>query len=75
MAVKRPSRRHPSYMKQAEHHRLWSLIEGAVVDAFRQHPDYLTPKGEGSAVNSITKRVIGQLVGNAKRTREGGRPG
>ena len=43
------------------------MVEGAVVDAFRNHPDYLTISGHRSAVQSVTKRVVGQLVGHAKQ--------
>ena len=60
-------------MKYADHARLWRLVEGAVVDAIQSHPDYLTPKGERNAARSITKRVVGQIVGQAKEAlRRGG---
>lgn len=59
-------------MKAPDHHRLWRLVEGAVVDALQAHPDYLTPKGGRSAVESITKRVVGQLVGHATEARKRG---
>ena len=72
-AVRRPSKRSPAVMKHADHLRLWRLVEGAVVDAFLSHPSYLTDHGAQSAVASVTKRVVGQLVGNAKGTRKGGR--
>lgn len=74
-AVRRPSKRSAAFMNHADHLRLWKLVEGAVMDAFLQHPKYLTDHGAKSAVASITKRVVGQLVGNAKGTREGGRSG
>lgn len=71
MTVRRASPRSPSYMAADEHRRLWRMVEGAVLDAFTAHPDYLTAKGAHSAVESITKRVVGNLVGHAKATREG----
>ena len=58
--------------KHAAHAWLWRMVEGAVVDAFRSHPDYLTERGTASAVESITKRVVGTLAG-AKEVREDGR--
>lgn len=67
---RRPSR---AAMKQEAHRRLWRLVEGAVTDAFLSHPNYLTDAGAVSAVESVTKRVVGQLVGLANQTREGGR--
>lgn len=72
MTARRASARSPAYMAAAEHRRLWRMVEGAVVDAFMAHPDYLTAKGAHSAVESITKRVVGNLVGHAKGTREAG---
>ncbi|NDW00061.1 hypothetical protein [Salipiger sp. PrR002] len=68
----RPSR---AAMKHAAHRQLWRLVEGAVTDAFRSHPDYLTDRGSRLAVESVTKRVVGTLVGHAIQTREGGRFG
>lgn len=57
----------PALCKYRDHGRLWRLVEGGVVDAFRTHPDYLTIKGHASAVQSVTKRVVGQLVGHANQ--------
>ena len=73
--VRRPSRKDSAFLKNADHVRLWNLVEGAVVDAFRSHPDYLTDKGSKTVVRSVTKRVVGQIVGHAKQTLRGGRFG
>lgn len=72
--LRRPSARHPAVCKHRDHGRLWRLVEGGVVDAFRCHPDFLTQAGHRSAVQSVTKRVVGQLVGYAKERQERGRP-
>jgi len=69
---KRPSR---AAMKHEAHQRLWRMVEGAVMDAFTSHPDYLTDRGSRAAVESVTKRVVGTLVGHANETRKGGRLG
>ncbi len=63
----RPTARHPAVMKHRDHARLWRLVEGGVVDAFQCHPTYLTAAGRHAAVQSITKRVVGQIVGHAKQ--------
>lgn len=55
-----------------DHRLLWRIVEGAVADALLSHPDYLTAKGETAAVQSITKRVVGQLVGHATEARKRG---
>lgn len=72
---RRLSRRHPGFLRHQDHQRLWALVEGAVLDAFLAHPDYLTARGAQLAAGSITKRVVGQLVGHAKQTLAGGRLG
>lgn len=70
--IRRPAEKSPSRMAAEDHRRLWRLVEGGVVDALQTHPDYLTDKGRLSAVESITKRVVGQLVGYAKEARKRG---
>jgi hypothetical protein len=73
MTLRRPSPKNPAVLKHQDHQRLWRMVEGAVVDALRSHPEYLTARGERSAVASITKRVVGNLTGHAKQTLAGGR--
>lgn len=72
---RRLSRKHPAFTRHADHQRLWALVEGAVIDTFRSHPDYLIDRGAKLAAGSITKRVVGQLVGHAQQTLAGGRLG
>lgn len=73
--VVRSSKPSRAAMKRADHRRLWRMVEGAVADAFRSHPDYLTERGRRAAVESVTKRVVGTIVGAAQETRRGGRLG
>lgn len=75
MKIQRTSRKSQVFMKYEEYSALWNIIEGAVVDAMKQHPDYVTDNGRHSMVQSITKRVVGAVIHNAKRTRKGGRLG
>jgi len=49
----------------AAYQQLWHVTDGAVRDALRKHPDYLTPKGRQSARRSIVKRVVGTVLGFA----------
>lgn len=63
MRVRRASLKSPARLKSKHHQRLWRMVEGAVVDAFQQHPDYLTEKGRHAAAESVTKRVVGLIVG------------
>lgn len=65
-------RHRPSaYLKHADHQRVWRIIEGAVADACKMHPEYLTEQGRACMVPSVTKRVLGALVGSG--TLRGGR--
>lgn len=45
--------------------RLWRVVDGAVLDALKAHPDYLAPKGAlfNNARRSIVKRVVGAVQG------------
>lgn len=61
----------PAKLRRADHHALWRLVEGAVIDAFNKHPNYLTEAGQRSAVQSVTKRVVGQIVGRIQEPQEG----
>lgn len=47
--------------------KLWSIVDGSVADALKNHPDYLTPKGLRSARTSIVKRVTGTVIGFANQ--------
>lgn len=42
--------------------RLWNMIRGQIVDAFRQHPNYLAETMSGrdkrTAIDSIAKRAF-----------------
>lgn len=68
--TRRPRPSSPAVLKHGDHLKLWRLVEGAVFDAFMAHPDYLTDRGRDHAVESITKRVVGQLVGHAHEARK-----
>lgn len=72
MTIARAAAKSPARMKRPDHHRLWRLVEGAVLDAFANHPEYLTEAGKRMAVQSVTKRVVGQIVGLATEARERG---
>lgn len=67
MRIRRTPSKSPARLKRKAHHRLWRMVEGAVVDAFQQHPDYLTDKGRFAATESVTKRVVGVIVGEIQK--------
>ena len=56
---------------KAIYRALWFIVDGAVRDAFANHPEYLTAAGRQSATNSITKRVTGSLMGFATQVARG----
>lgn len=65
--VRRASPRSPVRLKYRDHKKLWRLVEGAVVDAVKQHPGYMTDDGLHSMVESVTKRVVGTVVSAMRR--------
>lgn len=58
---------------EAAYQQLWRIVDGAVRDALKMHPDYLTRKGwSGSAARrSIVKRVTGSVMGFVEQSTEG----
>lgn len=71
MNPKRAHKRNPAYIKYVNNRKLFRIIEGAVVDAMKQHPEYFTDKAEQNAVTSITKRVIGAVIANSDKVPRG----
>ena len=57
----------PPQKTATPYRRLWRVIEAAVVEAFKAHPDYLTDYGrhQGNATRSVCKRVVGAVHGYA----------
>lgn len=49
-------------MGQTAYRQLWKVVNGAVVDAFNRHPNYLTRSGRKYAATSIVKRVTGTVL-------------
>jgi hypothetical protein len=60
MTPRRASTNSPARRKVNDD-RLWRVVEGAVVDAMKSHPEYVTEAGAKTMAQSITKRVIGNL--------------
>lgn len=58
-------------MRSTAYQELWGVVDGAVVDAFNNHPDYLTPKGQKSARTSVVKRVTGTVLSFAAQAAQG----
>jgi len=58
-----------------EYRQLWRIIDGAVRDAFVNHPEYLAPRKEKTARQSIVKRVAGAIEGYSTQKAEQGRSG
>lgn len=48
--------------------QLWKIIDGAVFDALKMHPEYLTDRGHRNARLSIVKRVTGAVLGYVTET-------
>jgi hypothetical protein len=62
--AKGPRRLTPEKSPSRVYHQVWRLVDGAVRQAFRDHPEYLADgKRERTVRNSINKRVVGALIG------------
>lgn len=53
--------------------QVWRVVDGAIRDAFSNHPDYLTTKGSRAACarRSVAKRVTGALLSYLEQSRQG----
>jgi len=50
--------------------QLWRVVDGAVADAFNNHPDYLA-KREKIVRASVNKRVVGAILGFVEQSTRG----
>jgi len=65
MQPTRPGKTHRVRVNRPRYEKLWRVVEGAVVDALKAHPEYITKRGRRSMVTSVTKRVVGALASDA----------
>jgi hypothetical protein len=61
----------PPNQQDDAYRRLWRVVDGAVADAFFNHPDYLAPRRRREAQLSIVKRVVGAVLGCAEKSAKG----
>lgn len=66
-----PAKTPNTVLRSSAYAELWGVVDGAVVDAFKSHPDYLTPKGRKSARTSVVKRVCGTVLSFAEQSARG----
>ena len=71
MKITRTNKRNPAYLKHNKNRKLFRIIEGAIVDAMKQHPNYYTDNAMESCVASITKRVMGAVLSNSDKVPRG----
>jgi len=69
--ARRTKRTKMQKMPDATYRQLWRIADGAVRDAFANHPEYLTQKGQRDARQSIVKRVTGAFYGYAAQAARG----
>jgi len=48
----------------AEYRQLWRVIDGAIRDCFKMHPDYITPENIRRVRESLAKRITGAVLAN-----------
>lgn len=73
--AKQPKRARPPKRPSKEWIQTWRIVDGAIRDTFRHHPEYLA-KGirEADVRISIAKRTVGLLTSFAEQSARG-RPG
>ena len=68
----------PTGKECPQYRKVWILVDGAVSEAFKAHPEYLSNEVALRTVrNSIVKRVTGAITGWAtevEQARSGDRP-
>jgi hypothetical protein len=71
--AKKERLRTPRNKPGAEYKAIWRLIDGAILDALKHHPEYIAPERQQAARNSIIKRATGNVVGYLAQAKRGGR--
>ena len=68
--MRRSKRTKPPRKGDSLYRQLWRVVDGAIMDALKQHPDYLTDKGrrDRAARISIAKRVTGAIMGYTEQS-------
>lgn len=62
-------RLHPEKPGSPTYRQIWRIVDGAVNEALKAHPEYLASKAKARTVrNSITKRVVGAITGYAEQS-------
>jgi hypothetical protein len=54
-----------------EYRQLWRLIDGAILDALNQHPNYVAPEVRRRVRQAIAKRAVGAVMGHAAEAARG----
>lgn len=52
----------------AHYRRVWRLVNGAVADALKMHPDYVSTERQRAVRESIVKRVTGIIAASFPET-------
>jgi hypothetical protein len=59
----------PQKFAGSDYRQIWRIVDGAVAQAFNDHPEYLAPGARVRTVrNSIVKRVAGAVTGHAAQS-------
>lgn len=56
---------------ESDYRRLWRLVDGALADTIRHHPEYFRTKDLRAVRQSIAKRVVGAIKGHAEQSARG----
>lgn len=70
-APRKPRPRARAPKGDQSYRQLWRVVDGAVMDAFAHHPEYLAPHRGKDARLSVVKRVVGAIQGYAAQAVRG----
>jgi hypothetical protein len=70
LARKKKRLRPPKDVPYSAYHTVFRIVDGAVKDAFNNHPEYVRPEIERVVRMSITKRVTGSIIKYAREVRK-----
>lgn len=71
MAKQKPLHRMRPPKDGALYRAVWRVVDGAVMDALKMHPEYIRGNFGKCARMSINKRVVGSLVGYVEQSTQG----
>lgn len=71
LSRKKTRLRPPKHKTGPAYRRVWFVVDGAVLDALKHHPEYIAQGKTRACRESITKRVTGAMLSFMSQDKEG----